>query len=131
MSTWEETGRRSLKIIHSSTYNLSTPSLNKRNFKIKLIYRAFPLRLTALQYVCTSSLCTLTKKNSNPLQQTPASALAGNNTDAVELISIDCEHCSLLGANRPRNFKENIFSMVNTPYSKMAVNLVFFCLLEN
>ena len=65
--------------------------------------------LTALQYVCTSSLCTLTKKDSNPLQQTPASALAGSNTDAVELISIDCEHCSLVGAKRPRNFKGNIF----------------------
>jgi len=67
----------------------------------------------------------LTKKNSNPLQQTPASALAGSNTDTVELVSIDREHCSLVGAKRPTNFKVNIFHGEYTGEEKPLIPSIF------
>lgn len=101
-------------LLHRMTYNKRSIVIKQPKDILNFIYLPLPLGLTALQYVCTSSLCTLTKKNSNPLQQMPASALAGSTTDAAELISIDSEHCSLLGAKRPTNFKVNIFFTVNT-----------------
>lgn len=35
--------------------------------------------------------------------------MAGSNTDAVELVSTDFEHCSLVGTKRPSNIKGKIF----------------------